>query len=79
MELDPAGEIQPHDADHVLDLKRMGEERMAHVMPGRVVQLGLLQMKLRLGKPVEGADVVVVHVGQDHVGDRVAVEPDHRQ
>ena len=79
MEPDPAGEIQPHDADHVLDLERMGEERMAHVMPGRVVQLGLLQMKLRLGKAVEGADVVVVHVGQDHVGDRVAVEPDHRQ
>jgi hypothetical protein len=52
---------------------------MAHVAAGRVVQLGLLQVKLRTGEAVKRPDVVVMHMGQDHVGDGIAVEPYQRQ
>ena len=45
----------------------------------RVVQLDLLEMKRRGREAVECANMVVMHVGQDHVGDRVAVESDQRQ
>src|SRR6516162_2068271 len=36
-------------------------------------------MELRLGEAVKGADMVVMHMGQDHVGDVIAVEPNKRQ
>ena len=76
VEPDPPGEVQPHEAHHILDLERAGEVRMAHVVPGRVVQLDFLQMELRRRETVEGADMVVMHMGQDHIGDGAAVEPD---
>ena len=40
------------------------------------MQLDLLQMKLRRRETVECADMVVMHMGQDHIGDGIAVEPD---
>jgi hypothetical protein len=51
--------IEPHHPDHVFDLERTGEKRMAHVAADRVVQFHLLQVELRVGKPVKIADVVV--------------------
>ena len=42
----------------------------------RVVQFDLLQMKLRRREAVERSDMVVMHMGQDHIGDGIAVEPD---
>jgi hypothetical protein len=78
-ELDPPREIEPHDADNILDLEGAGEERMAHMAAGRVVQFNFLQMKLRRRKPVECSDVVVMHVGQNHVGNTIVVEPDQCQ
>ena len=51
--------IEPHHPDHVFDLERTGEKRMAHVAAGRVVQFHLLQVELRARKPVKIADVVV--------------------
>jgi hypothetical protein len=51
--------IEPHDPDRVFDLERTGEKRMAHVAAGRVMQFHLLQVELRVGKPVKIADVVV--------------------
>src|SRR5271154_5729549 len=74
VELDPPREVEPHDADDILDLERAGEERMAHVMAGGVMQLGLLQMELRRRKAGKRADMVVMHVSQDNVGDVIAVE-----
>ena len=43
------------------------------------MQLDFLQMKLRHREAVERPDMVVMHMGQDHVGDGVAVEPHQRQ
>jgi len=74
VELDPPGEIEPHDVDDIVHLERAGEERVAHIAAGRVMQLDLLQMKLRRREAVERPDMVVVHVGQDHIGDGIAVE-----
>jgi hypothetical protein len=39
------------------------------------MQLDLLQMKLRRREAVECANMVVMHMGQDDVGDRIAIEP----
>jgi len=71
----PPRKIETHDADDILHLEGAGEERVAHVAAGRVMQLDLLQMKLRRGEAVECADMVVMHMGQDYVGDRMAIEP----
>jgi hypothetical protein len=73
------GKIEPHDPDHVLDLERAGEERVAHVAAGRVVQFHLLQMELRIGEAVKIADMVVVHVCQHDVSDGIAVDADQRE
>ena len=40
------------------------------------MQLELLQMKLCLREAVERADMVVMHMGQDHIGNAIAVEAD---
>ena len=75
----PPGEVQPNDADDIFDLEGAGEERVAHVAPGRVVQLDFLQMKLRPWEAVKRPDMVVMHVSEDHIGDAIVVEPDERQ
>lgn len=79
IEFDALRKIEPHDPDHVLDLERAGEERMAHVAAGRVVQFHLLQMKLRIGKAVKITDMVVMHVRQHNVPDGIAVDADQGQ
>jgi hypothetical protein len=73
------GVVEPHHADDVLHLEGMREARIAHVAPGRVVHLRLLQVELRRRKAVEIADMVVVQVGQDHVLHAVAVDADQLQ
>ena len=57
----------------------MREPRVAHVAPGRVVHLRLLQVELRRREAVEIADMVVVQVRQDHVLHRIAVDADQLQ
>ena len=42
VELHALREVQPHDADDILDFERAGEMRIAHVAAGRVVQFDLL-------------------------------------
>ena len=79
VKLDALRKIEPHDPRHVLDLERAGEERMAHVAAGRVVQFDLLQVELRIGKAVKIADMVVVHMCEHDVLDGIAVDADQRQ
>ena len=50
-----------------------------HVPPDRVVDLRFLQMKPRLREFVEVADVVVMHVGQDHVLHRGRIDAQQSQ
>jgi ferredoxin-NADP reductase len=50
-----ARETEPHDADDVLDLEGMGEERVAHVVAGRVVQFGFLHAENRAWATPPGA------------------------
>jgi len=71
--------IEPHDPDHVLDLERPGEEGVAHVTPGRVVQFDLLQMELRIRKPVEIPDVIVMQMREHDVPDGATVYADQRE
>ena len=73
------GIIQPHDAAHVLDLERMGQARIAHVAPGGVGQLALLEMKPRFRKAVEIADMVVMQMGEDDVLDRIRIDAERGQ
>ena len=69
--LDATLEVQPHHADHVLDLEAVAEFRVAHVRPGDEAHLALLQMKARDREFVEIADMVVMQMRQHHVGDRL--------
>ncbi len=71
--------VQPDDADDILDLERAGEVRIPHIPAGRVVQLDLLQVKLRGRKAVIGPGMVIMHMGEDDVLDRAGVDPDERQ
>src|ERR1700761_5884044 len=61
--------VQPHHANYVLDLERVRQERMRHVLSGREGEFGLLEVKASLGKPIEVTDVIVVQVGDDDVFD----------
>ena len=67
--------VEPNHADHVLDLERVRQERMRHVLSGREGEFGLLKMKARLGKSIEVADVIVVEVGDDDVFDVGGAHP----
>ena len=52
---------------------------MAHVAAGRVMQFGLLQMELGIRETMKIADMVVVHMGQDHVLDRARVDAEQAE
>ena len=65
--LHPALEVEAHHADHVLDVEAVAGLGVAHVLARGVGHLAFLQVEARLRKLVEVADVVVVHVREDHV------------
>ncbi len=48
-----AGIVQPDQADDILDLEGMGEVAVPHMPPDGKMQIGLLQMELRRGEPIE--------------------------
>jgi hypothetical protein len=79
MHLHPALEVEPHHADHVLDVEAVADARIAHVLAGGVGHLALLQVEARVRELVEVADMVVVHVGQDHVAHRPGIDAQQRQ
>jgi hypothetical protein len=72
-------EVQPYEADDILDFESPCEVLVPHVAAGRVVQLGFLQMKLRRREALEGAGVVVVQMGQDNILYRAGINSDQRQ
>src|SRR5687768_4689197 len=57
----------PHHANYVLRLERAAEALVAHVAPGGIAHLELLQVEAGARKQLEVADVVVVQVRDDHV------------
>ena len=78
-EIHPPIEHQPYHAADLIGLVAMAELPIAHVASSRVRHLRSLQVKARLGKRVEGADVVVMHVREHdfaHVG---CLQAHHRQ
>src|SRR5262249_26272375 len=79
IEPDAPRKVEPHNADDVLDLEGVGEERMPHVPTGRVMQFDLLQVELRVRQPVEITDMVVMHVGEHDILDGAAVDADERE
>jgi hypothetical protein len=70
-------EYQPHHAADVVGLVGAGEAVVAHVAAGRERHLVVLHVEGRLRERVEGADVIVVEMGDDDVLDpgRIHVEP----
>ncbi len=65
VEGDAAGKDLAHHRDHVVDLERQAQRRVAHAAPGGVGHLAILQVIARAGKQIVVADVIVVHVADD--------------
>jgi len=70
---------QAHHADHLLDLEAVRQVVVAHVAAGGELHLGVLQVEARLRELVEGADVVVVQVRDDHVAHLGGVDVEQAQ
>jgi hypothetical protein len=79
VEEDTARIVQTHDAANVFNLEGMCQPRVAHVFPGRISELALLEMKSRAGKAVEISDVVVMEMREDHIFDRVRIDVEQSQ
>ena len=52
---------------------------IAHVLAGGVGHLALLQVEARVRELVEVADVIVVHVGEDHVAHGAGIDAEQGQ
>ena len=61
-----AGKDLAHHRDHVVDLERQAQRRVAHAAPGRIGHLAILQMIMRTGKQIVVAHVIVMHVADDN-------------
>ena len=72
-------EVQPHHAAHIVGLEAPRQLPVLHVVAHGIVHLRLLQMELRQREPVEIADVVIVHMREDHVLDISRIDADQRQ
>ena len=79
VERDPAAVHLAHHTGDVLDVERHAQARVAHVAPGRVRHLAVLQVETGAREDLEVADVVVVHVGDDDVVDLRGVDVERGQ
>src|SRR5262249_15257540 len=65
VEVDAAGKDLAHHRDHVVDLERHAQRRVAHAAPRGIGHLAILQVVARAGKQVVVANVIVMHVADD--------------
>src|SRR6266851_9994759 len=72
--LEAALEVHPHHTDHVFLLEAVTEIPVAHEAAGREGHLALLDMEARMAKLAEVADVVVVQMRDEAVGDRIKID-----
>ena len=72
-EAQPAGEVLPHEKEHVFGLDYAAKERPASVSARPETHLLLLHHEGGGGELLEVADVIVVEVGEDHERDLLAV------
>ena len=79
VELDSPGVNAPHHAGDVLCLEGAAVALFAHVAPGRVLHLQVLQVQRRRGKQLEIADVVVVQVRDHDILDRRRIDAEQAQ
>lgn len=69
-------------ADHledVFEIERRAQLAMAHGAAGGEGHFTVLQMETRGGKAIEIAGMIVVEVGDDHVGDAIGLDADEAQ
>ena len=69
----------PDELGDVVARERVAERGSGHVPAGGVRHLTVLDMEAGPGELLEPADVVVVEVGEDHIGDLVRVHAHGRQ
>ena len=74
----PLEDLVDHTGD-VIGLERVAHCWRAHVRSGGEAHLALLQMIACRRELLEAADMVVVQMGDDHVGRARRFDPDHRQ
>jgi len=72
-------EICADNVDHIFDFVAVRQERVANVAPDRHVNLGLLHVDGRIRDQLEISRVVIVHVRDDHVADRIGLDADQAQ
>src|SRR5262245_47276659 len=74
-----AGKDLTHHCDHVIDLERHAQRRVAHAAACRISHLAVLQMIAGAGKQIVVADVIVVHVADDDGLDLRRIDADRFQ
>jgi hypothetical protein len=73
VEFESTLEVEPHHADDILLLEAVAEIGVAYIASGGEGEFAFLEMKARVWQLVKVADVIVVQVRQDDIGDRVRV------
>src|SRR5262245_13151323 len=79
VEGDAAGEDLAHHCHHVIGLERHPQRCVAHAASGGVGHLAILQVIARARKQVVVADVIVMHMADDHGLDRGGIDADRLQ
>ena len=79
MEHDPPVVHGAHQLGDVVDGERVAVRRLGHVAPGGERHLAVLHVEAGAREVVDAAGVVVVEVGEDHVGHGVGVDADGGQ
>jgi|GEM_PF-4067938 len=77
VEHDPALENPPDHAADMLDAVGPAQLGTGRAAPGRVGELGLLEVEAGSGEMVERAGVVVMQMGDDDVGDLFGANAEH--
>jgi hypothetical protein len=79
VEGDPTVVHGANELGHVIDGEAVVQRRAGHVATGREGHLPVLDVEARRREVTDAPGVVVVQVGDDHVGDGGGVDPDRRQ
>src|SRR5713101_8852503 len=73
VQFESALEVEPHHADDILLFEAMAEIRVAHMAPGGEGDFAFLEVEARVRQLVKVADVIVVQMRQNDIGDRIRV------
>ncbi len=69
----------PHGGQDVLDIERLGQAGMSHIAACGICHLVVLQMELRVHEGAEITCMIVMKMGNDHVGDGCCIHPQRQK